>query len=153
MASSGLAPTLPCLSHTEDTRTVYRIPGGISWEQSGGGESSSSCCCPCFFRCSPGFSWLSELQGPLQKPWTTLPPALREQTLSSRQWGQAARSLNRCPKFRRSLFPLQMGASPLSSESKKREFCNPWTLAIKSRQSWYKWCWRGDADKLREKCG
>ena len=62
---SGCAPIGLCHSYTEDSISGCSTPGEASPEQSRGVGSRSppSLCWPCFFRCSPGYSWLSGLWG------------------------------------------------------------------------------------------
>jgi len=60
-ASSGPAPTAPCLSHTEGSRARCRTPGKVSLEQSRGTESPPLTCWPCCWGCSPEYGWPSGL--------------------------------------------------------------------------------------------
>ena len=62
-SSSGCSLTGPHLSCTEDFTPRHSMPGEVSPAQSRGAESPPSICWPCYFWCSPGYGWLSGLQG------------------------------------------------------------------------------------------
>jgi len=67
---SGCAPTGLCPSCTDDSTSQHSTPGELSPAQSRGGRSPPLTCWSHIFWFSPGYAWLSGLQGCLHQQRT-----------------------------------------------------------------------------------